>query len=322
MKNKRKEDKALAQTDAENIGKKSKKEERRMIWSSMKRNKACYAMLAPFMIFFIVFTVIPVVMSLPIGFTDFNMAQSPKYIGLSNYTTLFLSDKIFIKSIRVTIVFALFTGPVSYILCFLLAWLINELHPKLKTVFTLIFYAPSMANIYTVWQLIFSGDMNGYINSFLINLGLINAPIQWLTDAKYVLGATIVVQLWISLGAGFLALRAGFQNIDRSMYEAGAIEGIRTRQELIYIVIPSMGPQLMFAAVMQIVSSFTAGTVAQNLVGFPSTDYKAHTIMTHAYDYGWVRYEMGYASAICMVLFVAMYVCNKLISKVLSKYMD
>ena len=161
MKNKRKEDKALAQTDAENIGKKSKKEERRMIWSSMKRNKACYAMLAPFMIFFIVFTVIPVVMSLPIGFTDFNMAQSPKYIGLSNYTTLFLSDKIFIKSIRVTIVFALFTGPVSYILCFLLAWLINELHPKLKTVFTLIFYAPSMANIYTVWQLIFSGDKIG-----------------------------------------------------------------------------------------------------------------------------------------------------------------
>ena len=262
-------------------------------------------------------------MSLPMGFTDFNMAQAPKFIGLSNYTTLFLSDKIFIKSIRVTIVFALFTGPVSYVLCFLLAWLINELHPKLKTVFTLIFYAPSMANVYTVWQLIFSGDMNGYINSFLINLGLINSPIQWLTDANYVLGVTIVVQLWISLGAGFLALRAGFQNIDRSMYEAGAIEGIKTRwQELIYIVIPSMGPQLMFAAVMQIVSSFTAGTVAQNLVGFPSTDYRAHTIMTHAYDYGWVRYEMGYSAAICMILFIVMYILNNLISRLLSKYMD
>ena len=171
----------MAQTDAENIGKKSKKEERRMIWSSMKRNKACYAMLAPFMIFFIVFTVIPVVMSLPIGFTDFNMAQSPKYIGLSNYTTLFLSDKIFIKSIRVTIVFALFTGPVSYILCFLLAWLINELHPKLKTVFTLIFYAPSMANIYTVWQLIFSGDMNGYINS-LPTQNMFSEQLSWFSS--------------------------------------------------------------------------------------------------------------------------------------------
>ena len=253
----------------------------------IKRNKACYGMIAPFMIFFILFTAVPVLMSLPMGFTDFNMAQPPKYVGLSNFTTLFLSDKIFMKSIRVTIVFALFTGPISYVLCFLLAWLINEMHSKLKTVFTLIFYIPSMANVYTVWQLIFSGDMNGYMNSFLINLGIISAPVQWLTDGRY------------------------------------AIEGISNRwQELRYIVIPSMGPQLMFAAVMQIVSSFTAGTVAQNLVGFPSTDYKAHTIMTHAFDYGWQRFEMGYASAICMVLFIAMFLCNKLISKVLGKYMD
>ena len=303
--------------------KKSPKGGKNGLWREIKRNKACYGMIAPFMIFFIVFTVVPVLMSLPMGFTDFNMAQPPKFVGLSNYTTLFLSDKIFIRSIRVTIVFALLTGPVSYVLCFLLAWLINEMNPRLKTVFTLIFYAPSMANVYTVWKIIFSGDMNGYMNSILIDLGIISYPVQWLTDGRYVLGVTIIVQLWISLGAGFLALRAGFQNIDRSMYEAGAIEGIRTRwQELIYIVIPSMGPQLMFAAVMQIVSSFTAGTVAQNLVGFPSTDYKAHTIMTHAFDYGWQRFEMGYASAICMILFVAMFLCSRLIAKVLGRYTD
>ena len=301
----------------------NEKRNKKGLWRSVKQNKACYLMLAPFMVFFIIFTVIPVVMSLPMGFTDFNMVQPPKYVGLSNYTTLFLSDKVFVKSIRVTLIFALFTGPISYVLCFMLAWMINELPQKLKTFFTLVFYIPSMANVYTVWQLIFSGDMNGYLNSFLLDLGLINAPVQWLTDGRYVLGVTIVVQLWISLGAGFLALRAGFQNIDPELYEAGAVEGIRTRwQELIYIVIPSMGPQMMFAAVMQIVSSFTAGTVAQNLVGFPSTDYKAHTIMTHAYDYGWVRYEMGYASAICMILFVAMFLCNKLISRLLSKYME
>ncbi len=293
------------------------------LWADIKRSRSCYLMLAPFMIFFIIFTIVPVVMSLPIGFTDFDMVNPPKYVGLSNYTTLFLSDRVFIRSIRVTIVFAFLTGPVSYFLCFMLAWLINELHPKLKTLFTLIFYVPSMANVYTVWQLIFSGDINGYLNSFLLDLGLINSPVQWLTDGRYILGVTIVVQLWISLGAGFLALRAGFQNIDRTLYEAGAVEGIRTRwQELIYIVIPSMGPQLMFAAVMQIVSSFTAGTVAQNLVGFPSTDYKAHTIMTHAYDYGWVRFEMGYAAAICTILFIFMYICSRLIHRVLSKYTD
>ena len=313
----------MAQKEAEDISKRTREEKRRQLWTAVKQNRECYLMIAPFMLFFIVFTVVPVVMSLPMGFTDFNMVQPPKFVGLSNYTTLFLSDKIFIRSIRVTLVFALLTGPVSYVLCFLLAWLINELPPKLKTVFTLIFYAPSMANVYTVWQLIFSGDINGYLNSFLIDWGIISSPVQWLTDGRYVLGVTIVVQLWISLGAGFLALRAGFQNIDRSLYEAAAIEGIRTKwQELIYIVIPSMGPQMMFAAVMQIVSSFTAGSVAQALVGFPSTDYKAHTIMTHAYDHGWVRFEMGYASAICMILFIAMFLCNKLISKALGKYLE
>lgn len=280
-------------------------------------------MLAPFMIFFLIFTVIPVVMSLPISFTDFDVISYPEFVGLSNFYTLFLSDKVFLQSIKVTLIFACFTGPVSYVMCFLLAWLINELPQKLKTIFTLIFYIPSMAGVYTVWKIIFSGDSYGYLNSVLMDIGIITQPVQWLTDSRYILGVTIAVQLWISLGAGFLALRAGFQNIDRSQYEAGAIEGIKNRwQELFYITIPSMGPQLLFAAVMQIVGSFTAGTVAQNIVGFPSTDYKAHTIMTHAYDYGWVRFEMGYASAICMVLFVLMYIINRIINKILNKYLD
>lgn len=300
-----------------------KTEKLKYTFNQIKKNRECYFMLAPFMIFFLIFTVIPVVMSLPISFTDFDVISYPEFVGLSNFYTLFLSDKVFLQSIKVTLIFACFTGPVSYVMCFLLAWLINELPQKLKTIFTLIFYIPSMAGVYTVWKIIFSGDSYGYLNSVLMDIGIITQPVQWLTDSRYILGVTIAVQLWISLGAGFLALRAGFQNIDRSQYEAGAIEGIKNRwQELFYITIPSMGSQLLFAAVMQIVGSFTAGTVAQNIVGFPSTDYKAHTIMTHAYDYGWVRFEMGYASAICMVLFVLMYIINRIINKILNKYLD
>lgn len=300
-----------------------KTEKLKYTFNQIKKNRECYFMIAPFMIFFLIFTVIPVVMSLPISFTDFDVISYPEFVGLSNFYTLFLSDKVFLQSIKVTLIFACFTGPVSYVMCFLLAWLINELPQKLKTIFTLIFYIPSMAGVYTVWKIIFSGDSYGYLNSVLMDIGIITQPVQWLTDSRYILGVTIAVQLWISLGAGFLALRAGFQNIDRSQYEAGAIEGIKNRwQELFYITIPSMGPQLLFAAVMQIVGSFTAGTVAQNIVGFPSTDYKAHTIMTHAYDYGWVRFEMGYASAICMVLFVLMYIINRIINKILNKYLD
>jgi ABC transporter, permease protein len=293
-------------------------------WHMMKTNKACYAMLLPFMSLFIIFTVVPVVMSLPMGFTNFNMIETPKFVGLSNFYTLFLNDDVFLIAVRNTLIFAIFTGPFSYILSFIIAWLINEMNAFLKTFFTFVFYAPSMTtSVYVIWQLILSGDSYGYLNAVLIDLGILNEPAQWLTDTNYILTVVIIVQLWMSMGAGFLAIRAGFQNIDKSMYEAGAIEGIKNRwQELFYITIPSMGPQLLFAAVIQISASFTVGVVGQNLVGLPSTDYAAHTIMNHATDYGNIRYEMGYASAICFVLFAAMLLANKGINWLLGKYLD
>lgn len=293
-------------------------------WHMMKTNKACYAMLLPFMSLFIIFTVVPVVMSLPMGFTNFNMIETPKFVGLSNFYTLFLNDDVFLIAVRNTLIFAIFTGPFSYILSFIIAWLINEMNAFLKTFFTFVFYAPSMTtSVYVTWQLILSGDSYGYLNGVLIDLGILNEPAQWLTDTNYILTVVIIVQLWMSMGAGFLAIRAGFQNIDKSMYEAGAIEGIKNRwQELFYITIPSMGPQLLFAAVIQISASFTVGVVGQNLVGLPSTDYAAHTIMNHATDYGNIRYEMGYASAICFVLFAAMLLANKGINWLLGKYLD
>ena len=293
-------------------------------WHMMKTNKACYEMLLPFMSLFIIFTVVPVVMSLPMGFTNFNMIETPKFVGLSNFYTLFLNDDVFLIAVRNTLIFAIFTGPFSYILSFIIAWLINEMNAFLKTFFTFVFYAPSMTtSVYVTWQLILSGDSYGYLNAVLIDLGILNEPAQWLTDTNYILTVVIIVQLWMSMGAGFLAIRAGFQNIDKSMYEAGAIEGIKNRwQELFYITIPSMGPQLLFAAVIQISASFTVGVVGQNLVGLPSTDYAAHTIMNHATDYGNIRYEMGYASAICFVLFAAMLLANKGINWLLGKYLD
>lgn len=293
-------------------------------WHMMKVNKACYIMLLPFMVFFILFTVVPVVMSLPIGFTNFDLMHSPKYVGLSNFYTLFLNDDVFLIAVRNTLIFAIFTGPFSYVLSFLIAWLINEMNGFLKTFFTFVFYAPSMTtSVYVTWQLILSGDSYGYLNAVLMDIGILNEPIQWLTDSDYILPVVIIVQLWMSMGAGFLAIRAGFQNIDKSMYEAGAIEGIKNRwQELFMITIPSMGPQLLFAAVIQISTAFTVGVVGQNLAGLPSTDYAAHTVMNHAYDYGYIRFEMGYASAICFVLFMAMLLTNKLINWLLAKYVD
>lgn len=290
----------------------------------MKKNSSAYVLALPFFILFIAFTGIPVLISLPVGFTNFNMAEFPKWTGLSNFYTMFLADDVFLIAIQNTLVFAIITGPVSYILCFLLAWLINEMPGPLKTVFTYIFYAPTLAgNIYATWQLIFSGDAQGPLNSVLMSLGIIKGPQQWLTDGRYILMCIIIVQMWMSLGAGFLALRAGLQGIDKAGYEAGAIEGIKNRfQELIYITIPAMGPQLLFAAVMQITASFTAGDVGRFLTAFPTTDYKGHTLMTHAFDYGSIRFEMGYACAICFFLFVVMLIVNNVIRKAMSGILD
>ena len=293
----------------------------RWTWEEMKNNKTAYFMLAPFMLLFIIFTVLPVVLSIILSLTDFNMLQMPHFLGIDNYMRLFLDDEIFILAIQNTLVFAAITGPVSYILALLVAWFINELPPKIRAVVTLVFYAPSISGqAYLIWKTLFSSDSYGWANAVLIKYGLISNPILWFQDADYVMPLCIVVALWTSLGTAFLSFIAGFQTIDRSMYEAAAVDGIKNRwQELWFITLPTMRPQLMFGAVLAITNSFGFGAVVDALCGFPSVDYAAHTIMHHLGDYGGARYEIGYASAIAVILFIIMFSSNIIIKKALSK---
>lgn len=290
-------------------------------WKEMKRNKTAYFMLAPFFILFVVFTVLPVFLSIILSLTDFNMLQMPHWKGITNYTRLFLEDEIFILACQNTLIFAAITGPVSYLLSLLIAWFINELPPKIRAVVTLVFYAPSISGqVYLIWKTLFSSDSYGWANATLMDLGIISSPILWFEDASYVMPLCIIVALWTSLGTAFLSFIAGLQTIDRSMYEAAAVDGIKNRwQELWYITLPTMRPQLMFGAVLAITSSFGFGAVVDALCGFPSVDYAAHTIMHHLNDYGGERYEVGYASAIAVVLFVIMFASNIIIKKALSK---
>ncbi len=294
------------------------------IIANIRRNKVSYIMIAPFLTCFILFTVIPVVSSIVLSFTYFNMLETPKFIGLENYIRLFLDDEVFLIAVKNTLIFALLTGPLGYILSFIFAWFINELRPLARTFMTILYYAPSISgNIFVIWLFLFSGDAYGYVNSRLLSWGIIKEPVQFLTDPDTNLYIVIIVMLWMSMGAGFLAFIAGLQNIDYTLYEAGAIDGIKNRwQELWYITIPQMAPQLMFGAVLSIASSFSTGRVAMELTGFPSTDYSTHTIITHILDYGNLRYEMGYASAIAVVLFVAMVCTNNLIRRFLSRFSD
>ncbi len=290
-------------------------------WKEMKRNKVAYLMVAPYMLIFTCFTVVPVLLSIVISFTDFNLLEMPNFVFLDNYIRLFLDDDIFIIACKNTLIFAIIVGPCSYLMSLMVAWFINELPPKIRAVVTLIFYAPSISGqVYLIWGTLFSGDSYGWVNGTLLNLGLITKEIQWFEDADYVMPLCIIVALWTSLGTSFLSFIAGLQGIDRSMYEAGAVDGVRNRwQELWYITLPSMKPQLMFGAIMAITSSFGFGGVVTALCGFPSVDYAAHTIMHHLEDYGSQRFEVGYSSTIAVVLFAIMIGANMLVKKMLSK---
>ena len=290
----------------------------------VRDNKQLYLLLLPFCVVFLLMFVIPIAASMVLSLTYYNMFNTPKFIGLANYINLFLNDDVFFIALKNTLLFAVITGPLSYLLCFFAAWLINEMPKGLRVFLTFIFYAPSLTtSVYFVWQLIFSGDSYGIVNGLLMNLGLVSEPVQWLTDPRYNLGILIVVQLWMSLGTSFLAFIAGFQSIDASLYEAGDIDGVRNRyQELLYITLPSMKPQLLFGAVMQISASFSVSTISQELCGFPSTKYSAHTILLHMQEYGSLRYEMGYACAIAVVLFVLMFVFKKGVSLLMRRIGD
>ncbi len=287
----------------------------------MKKKWAGYVMVAPFLLMFLVFTVVPVLMSILLSFTNFNMLEWPQFCFFDNYVRLVLEDDLFLTAFQNTLIFAITTGPVSYILSFLLAWFINELSPRMRSLVTFVFYAPSISgSAYLVWKLIFQGDIYGLANGVLMKMGMISQPILFLQNVTYIVPICIVVSIWTSLGTAFLSFIAGLQGVDRSLYEAGAVDGIKNRwQELWYITLPSMKSILMFGAVLSITGAFGFGGIVDQLCGNPSTDYCAWTLQHHMADYLGARMEVGYASCISIVLFILMFGSNIFIKNALSK---
>ncbi|HZG88147.1 sugar ABC transporter permease [Paenibacillus sp.] len=294
----------------------------KLLWKAVYAHRMSYFFLAPFLVFFAMFTIIPVLTSIGLSFTYYNILEPPRFIGLGNYRLLFVDDDIFLKAIGNTLKFAVVTGPVGYLMAFLLAWLISQIPTRYRFLYTFCFYTPAITSavaMTVVWTYLFSGDRYGMINNWLIELGLLQEPWLWLQEVRTIMPVLILVSLWMSMGIGFLAFLAGLQNVPRDLYEAGAIDGVRYRwQELWYITIPSVKPQLLFGAVMQVVFSLQVFDVSVQLVGIPSPLYAGHTVMTHLFDYAFIRFEMGYASAIAVVLFLIMVGLNRFIFKILG----
>lgn len=277
-------------------------------------------LLLPFITFFILFTVLPILTSVALSFTSYDMIAFPKFIGLENYRRMIVDDSAFIVTVRNTFIFSVVAGPLGFLLSFILAWLVNEFSPRVRTILSLLFYAPSLVgNAYFIWQVAFSGDSYGYINSLLLSVGVITEPIVWLKNESFLMPIIIVVHLWQSMGISFLSNISGLQNVSRDMYEAGSIDGIRNRwQELWYITLPSMSHMLLFSAVMQIQASFSVGAIAVTLAGYPSKSNAVDMIVSYMSDVASVRYEMGYAAAIAVVLFLMMIITRAVVGKILQ----
>lgn len=283
------------------------------------KKKISYALIAPFVIIFAVFTIAPVVMAICLSFTSFNVLELPRFNGLYNYAYLIMEDELFFKSFGNTMLLAVFIGPVGYLLNLFFAWLINDLPVRLRSFVTLIFYAPSISgNVLLIWTVIFSGDSYGFLNGFLLSNGFIGQPIRWLQNPQYMMAIVIMVSLWSSLSTSFLAFIAGFQGVDKTLYEAAAVDGMKNRwQELWFITLPSMKSTLIFGSVMSITGAFGVGTIMNQLCGFPSQDYAVNTLMNMLLDYGGMRFEMGYASAIATFLFVLTIAANMLFKRII-----
>ncbi len=295
--------------------------EKKAIESKFKDRLPYYVLLAPFFIIFISFMILPMIISIVYGFCSFDMISSPDFIGFKNFARMFVSDSVFTTTVKNTLIFAIIIGPAGFFLSFILAWMLNEFSPIVRTVLSFMFYAPALiGNAYFIWQVAFSSDSYGYINSLLLSAGFITEPVQWLKNANYVMPIIVIVQLWQSMGVSFLANISGLQNINEEMYEAGAIDGIRNRwQELWYITLPSMQHMLMFSAVMQISSAFSVSAIPIQLAGYPSVNNAVDTIVSYLADASSVRYEMGYACAISAFLFVLMVLFRLLAGKIIGR---
>lgn len=287
---------------------------------TLKSRWQLWVLAGPFLLLFFLMTVVPVLSSIVLSFTSFDMVSMPSFTGFANYIRMFLHDDIFPTVFKNTILLAILTGPAGFILSFVLAWFINEFKPLARTIFSFMFYAPSLAGGVFIWQIAFSSDAYGYVNSLLLSFGIIQEPIAWLSSSSWIVPIVVMVQIWSGLGVSFLANLSGLQNVNNELYEAGALDGIRNRwQELWYITLPGMKHMLLFSAVMQIAGSFSISGIIQQLAGYPTVNYAADTIVSYLSDVGNVKYEMGYASALSVILFLMMIITRAVTNRLLNK---
>ena len=190
----------------------------------LKERWQIYLLIGPFLILFVLMTVLPILSSVVLSFFNYDMVSPLSFSGVENYLRMFIQDDIFWIILKNTFILAILTGPTGFLLSFVLAWMINEFNQGLRTLLSFMFYVPSLVgNALYVWTVIFSSDSYGYMNSILLSLRLITQPKQWFSDSALIVPIVVMIQLWMSMGISFLSNISGLQNINPELFEAGAV---------------------------------------------------------------------------------------------------
>ncbi len=286
---------------------------RRHLQRSLADNAIGYLFLAPWLLGFFVLTLYPMVQSLFYSFTQFDMLQPPKWVGIANYAKMFTGDPTYIKSLKVTFTYVFLAVPLKLAFALIVAAVMNQ---KLRfiSLYRTVYYIPTLLGgsvaIAMLWKRLFSGD--GAINTLLRSVFNAHPP-AWIAHPKYALYTLVLLTVW-QFGSSMIIFLAGLKQIPDEYYEAASVDGAGWRTRFFRITIPCLSPVILFNLVMQMISAFQAFTQAFIISagkGGPLDSTMFYTL--YLYTKGFYYFEMGYASAMAWVLLVIIAVLTVLI---------
>ncbi|HEY8576714.1 MAG TPA: sugar ABC transporter permease [Devosia sp.] len=271
-------------------------------WSRLWQNDAPgYLFLLPWLIGFFGLTIGPIISSFYLSFTDFDLLTSPEWVGANNYIRMFTNDPKFWASMRVTMMFVIFSVPLKLAFALGVALLLNRGMRGLP-LYRALFYLPSLLGasvaIAILWQQIFARD--GLVNDFLAIFGIVGP--SWISTPQYSLWTIIILAVW-QFGSPMIIFLAGLRQIPQDMYEAASLDGAGRWRQFRKITLPLLTPVVFFNAIIQTIEafkSFTPAFIISGGTGNPINSTLFYTLYLYQEAFGFFR--MGYASALAWVL--------------------
>lgn len=274
-------------------------------------------MIAPAYIILIAFIFIPVVWAFYLSFFDYSIMslKAPSFAGLGNFKRV-LSDPVFWISLKNTVVYSLGTVPFRMILGLILALILDQTRLVGRKLFRTIYFLPvvtSMVAAAIVWSLVFSASNNGLANQFLALFGV--APKGWLADSHLAMFSVCVLSVWKDLGYVMTIFTAGLQGVPLELYEACAIDGATAWQRIKFITIPLLKPTTFFILITEVIGSFQVFTQTYIMTG-GGPGYATTTLVNLLHTKGFMQYDMGYASALAVAMFLGLFLLSWVLRKV------